>query len=52
MYVRDAAGGYRAHSIQLLTPSEGRVARIDVFVDAALFADFGLPVAVADRIPA
>jgi RNA polymerase sigma-70 factor, ECF subfamily len=42
-YVRDQAGVYRAHAIQVLTPSGSGLARIVSFNDPRLFEVFGLP---------
>ncbi|WP_432957436.1 sigma-70 family RNA polymerase sigma factor [Micromonospora haikouensis] len=46
-YRRDPAGGHRPFSIQLVGCSGGRVARLNYFLDPALFPLFGLP----DRLP-
>jgi len=43
-YVREADGVHRAHGIQVLTIRTGGIARIDTFLDPALFPAFGLPV--------
>jgi RNA polymerase sigma-70 factor (ECF subfamily) len=45
-YLRGHDGGYRAHSICVLTIAASRVARVTAFNDPALFATFGLPQAV------
>jgi RNA polymerase sigma-70 factor (ECF subfamily) len=42
-YLRDQAGVYRAHAIQVLTPSGPGLARIVSFNDPRLFEMFGLP---------
>ena len=42
-YLRDQAGVYRAHAIQVLTPSGSGLARIVSFNDPGLFASFGFP---------
>ena len=42
-YQRDQAGVYRAHAIQVLTPSGAGLARIVSFNDPRLFEVFGLP---------
>jgi RNA polymerase sigma-70 factor (ECF subfamily) len=42
-YQRDQAGVYRAHAIQVLTPSGSGLARIVSFNDPRLFEVFGLP---------
>jgi RNA polymerase sigma-70 factor (ECF subfamily) len=42
-YERGADGVLRAHSVQVLTVGERRVARLTVFLDPGLFAGFGLP---------
>jgi len=42
-YQRDQAGIYRAHAIQVLTPSGSGLARIVSFNDPRLFEVFGLP---------
>jgi RNA polymerase sigma-70 factor (ECF subfamily) len=42
-YMRDQAGVYRAHAIQVLTPSGSGLARIVSFNDPWLFEVFGLP---------
>ena len=46
-YTRDAEGGFRAHSLQVLTVKNGRVAHNVVFADTTLFGYFDLP----DRLP-
>jgi RNA polymerase sigma-70 factor, ECF subfamily len=51
-YLRDHHGGYRAHSICVLTIASSRVARVTSFNDPGLFAAFGLPQsALAAAIP-
>jgi RNA polymerase sigma-70 factor (ECF subfamily) len=51
-YLRDQHGGYRAHSICVLTIAASRVARVTSFNDPGLFAAFGLPqTALAAAIP-
>jgi RNA polymerase sigma-70 factor, ECF subfamily len=51
-YLRDHHGGYRAHSICVLTIAASRVARVTSFNDPGLFAAFGLPqTALAAAIP-
>jgi RNA polymerase sigma-70 factor, ECF subfamily len=42
-YIRGHGGGYRAHSICVLTITASRVARVTSFNDPGLFAAFGLP---------
>jgi RNA polymerase sigma-70 factor, ECF subfamily len=42
-YRRSAAGGYAPFSIQTFEVSAGRITRLTHFVDAGLFAGFGLP---------
>ncbi|MFF3613882.1 sigma-70 family RNA polymerase sigma factor [Streptomyces sp. NPDC002580] len=42
-YERGADGVLRAHSVQVLTVEERRVARLTVFLDPGRFAGFGLP---------
>ncbi|WP_028923467.1 sigma-70 family RNA polymerase sigma factor [Pseudonocardia acaciae] len=42
-YVRGEDGGYRAHSLQVLTVTGAAVSRNVVFADPSLFALFGLP---------
>jgi RNA polymerase sigma-70 factor, ECF subfamily len=42
-YLRDQAGVYRAHAVQVLTPSGSGLARIVSFNDPRLFDVFGLP---------
>ena len=42
-YLRDAGGVYRAHGIQVLTIAGDGITRITTFIDAELFARFGLP---------
>jgi len=44
-YVREADGVHRAHGIQVLTIGTAGIARIDTFLDPALFPAFGLPAA-------
>jgi RNA polymerase sigma-70 factor (ECF subfamily) len=43
-YRRGADHVMRAHSIHVLTPGATGVAAITVFLDARLFATFGLPI--------
>jgi RNA polymerase sigma-70 factor (ECF subfamily) len=51
-YLRDHDGGYRAHSICVLTIAASRVARVTSFNDPGLFAAFGLPqTALAAAVP-
>jgi RNA polymerase sigma-70 factor (ECF subfamily) len=45
-YRLEPDGRYHAHSILLLKPVDGLIAHICAFVDATLFASFGLPIAV------
>jgi len=45
-YLRGRDGGYRAHSICVLTTAASRVTRVTSFNDPGLFATFGLPHAV------
>ncbi|MGP4011599.1 sigma-70 family RNA polymerase sigma factor [Streptomyces sp. 4N124] len=47
MYKREADGVYRAHSMQVLTVSDGAVARMTVFFDPGLFDRFGMPEVVS-----
>ena len=42
-YMRGHDGGYRAHSICVLTIAASRVTRVISFNDPGLFATFGLP---------
>ena len=42
-YLRGRDGGYRAHSICVLTTAGSRVTRVTSFNDPSLFATFGLP---------
>ena len=42
-YIRGRDGGYRAHSICVLTIAASRVTRVTSFNDPGLFATFGLP---------
>jgi RNA polymerase sigma-70 factor, ECF subfamily len=42
-YAPDGAGGFRAHSLQVLTVAGGKVSRVVSFHSAALFEPFGLP---------
>jgi RNA polymerase sigma-70 factor, ECF subfamily len=42
-YLRESDGVHRAHAIQVLTISAGRIARIVSFNDAALFPAFAMP---------
>jgi RNA polymerase sigma-70 factor, ECF subfamily len=42
-YIRGHDGGYRAHSICVLTIAASRVTRVTSFNDPGLFAAFGLP---------
>jgi RNA polymerase sigma-70 factor (ECF subfamily) len=41
-YAPDPDGGYRAHTLQVLTITSGRVARNVVFADPQVFETFGL----------
>jgi RNA polymerase sigma-70 factor (ECF subfamily) len=51
-YLRDHDGGYRAHSICVLTIAASRVAWVTSFNDPGLFTAFGLPqTALAAAIP-
>ncbi|MGC9537810.1 sigma-70 family RNA polymerase sigma factor [Streptomyces sp. UG1] len=43
MYVRDADGVFRGHSVQVLTVAAGSVARITAFLDPDVLVRFGLP---------
>ncbi|WP_322734575.1 RNA polymerase subunit sigma-70 [Streptomyces ferrugineus] len=43
MYVRDADGVFRGHSVQVLTVAAGSVARITAFLDPEVLVRFGLP---------
>lgn len=45
-YIRGHDGGYRAHSICVLTIAASRVTRVTSFNDPGLFATFGLPLTV------
>ena len=51
-YLRGHDGGYRAHSICVLTIAASRVARVTSFNDPALFPAFGLPQAAPVRCAA
>ena len=51
-YQRAHDGGYRAHSICVLTTAAARVARVTAFNDPALFATFRLPRTVPAALPA
>jgi len=42
-YRRDAEGVMRAHAIHVLTPGEGGITAITVFLEPALFGLFGMP---------
>jgi RNA polymerase sigma-70 factor, ECF subfamily len=42
-YVPAPGGGHRAHSFQVFTVTDGRVARNVVFADPRVFEAFGLP---------
>jgi RNA polymerase sigma-70 factor (ECF subfamily) len=42
-YHRDGRGRYQAHAITVLTMTTTGIARIDTFLDPALFPKFGLP---------
>jgi RNA polymerase sigma-70 factor, ECF subfamily len=42
-YRRDADGVMRAHAIHVLTPGEGGITAITVFLEPALFGVFGMP---------
>jgi len=42
-YLRDEQGGFSAHGIELFTLEGGRIAGIMAFLDASMFARFGLP---------
>jgi RNA polymerase sigma-70 factor, ECF subfamily len=42
-YVQQPGGGHRAHSFQVFTVADGRVARNVVFADPRVFEAFGLP---------
>jgi RNA polymerase sigma-70 factor, ECF subfamily len=46
-YERGPDGAFAAHALQVLTISDGRVARVTAFRTAGLFAGFGLPVRYA-----
>ena len=41
--LRDAEGVMRAHAIHVLTPGEGGITAITVFLEPALFGLFGMP---------
>jgi len=43
LYERDPSGGYRAFALQVLTFDGDQLAEVANFIDAALFARFGLP---------
>jgi len=45
-YLGDADGRFHAHSIQVCSVVNGRIAHIHVFQDEALFPTFGLPMTV------
>jgi RNA polymerase sigma-70 factor (ECF subfamily) len=47
-YSRGADGGFRAHSLQVLTIEDGLISHNVVFADSRLFGYFDLP----DRLPA
>jgi len=47
-YSRDADGGFRAHSLQVLTIEDGLISHNVVFADSGFFGYFDLP----DRLPA
>jgi RNA polymerase sigma-70 factor (ECF subfamily) len=47
-YVRDPAGGYRLHTVQVFTVGAGGISRISVFQEAAVFAAFRLAPVLAD----
>jgi RNA polymerase sigma-70 factor, ECF subfamily len=47
-YLRDHEGGYRAHSICVLTESGPELSRVVFFNDPGLFSSFGVP----SRLPA
>jgi RNA polymerase sigma-70 factor (ECF subfamily) len=51
-YMRGHDGGYRAHSICVLTIAAPRVARVTSFNDPGLFATFGLPQTIPAAVPA
>jgi len=42
-YRRDAEGVMRGHAIHVLTPGEGGITAITVFLEPALFGLFGMP---------
>ena len=42
-YLVDEQGGFSAHGIELFTLEGGRIAGIMAFLDASMFARFGLP---------
>jgi RNA polymerase sigma-70 factor, ECF subfamily len=42
-YHRDPGGRYQAHALTVLTMTAAGISRIDTFLDAGLFARFGLP---------
>ncbi|WP_436969702.1 nuclear transport factor 2 family protein [Kitasatospora cineracea] len=42
-YVPEPGGGYRLHTLQVLTVGGGRIARNVVFADPQVFDAFGLP---------
>jgi hypothetical protein len=48
-YVPEAGGGHWAHSFQVFTVSDGRVARTLVFADPRVFATFTLPEGISQK---
>jgi RNA polymerase sigma-70 factor (ECF subfamily) len=42
-YLRDDDGPHRAYAISVLSVGHGKIARVVAFLDAGLFAAFGLP---------
>jgi RNA polymerase sigma-70 factor (ECF subfamily) len=42
-YRRDAEGLMKAHAIHVLTPGQGGIAALTVFLEPALFPVFGMP---------
>jgi RNA polymerase sigma-70 factor (ECF subfamily) len=47
LYAPDGRGGFEAHSVQLFTTRDGRIARIDAFLGRPVFAAFDLPGSLA-----
>jgi RNA polymerase sigma-70 factor, ECF subfamily len=45
-------GEYLAHAVQVLTVTQGGIARLDIFLDPGLFRVFGLPPQLGDPVAA